>query len=112
MSLSDLIGGISDFHDWNHVEKIILFAWFQHTHGKERFNSTEIRLAYEELHLDKPANIANQLEALATKNPKQLLKDVKGYSLVGGLRTELQRKHGSRPTALYVSKLILRSGPS
>ncbi len=73
-ALSALIGTIPDFHNWNHVKKIKLFTWFLHSQGKEHFSSTDIRLIYEKLHLEKPANITSQLDQLAEKTPKELLK--------------------------------------
>lgn len=106
MDLGAITANIPDFHNWNHVKKVKLFAWFLHAEGKEYFSSTDIRLAYEKLHLDKPANITSLLDQLSEKNPKELLKTAKGYSLVGSLRSEIGRKHGGRPTAVYISNLL------
>jgi hypothetical protein len=104
--LAAIAGTISDFHNWNHVRKIKFFAWFFHSQGKEYFSSTDIRLAYEKLHLDKPANITSLLDQLSEKNPKELLEDARGYSLVGKLRDAMNQKYSARPTAVYVSTLL------
>jgi hypothetical protein len=104
--LAAIAATIADFHDWNHVKKIKFFAWFLHSQGKEYFSSTDIRLAYDKLHLDKPANITSQLDQLSGKNPKEMLKDARRYSLVGRLRDEMGRKYSARPTAVYVSTLL------
>jgi hypothetical protein len=104
--IAAIVGTIPDFHGWNHVRKIKLFAWFLHSQRKEHFSSTDIRLIYEKLHIDKPANITALLDQLFGKNPKELLKDSRGYSLVGRLRDEMGRKYSDRPTAVYVSTLL------
>jgi hypothetical protein len=104
--IAAIVATILDFHDWNHVKKIKLFAWFLHSQGTEQFNSTDIRLIYEKLYIDKPTNIASLLDQLSEKNPKELLKDSRGYSLVGRLRDDMARKYSARPTAVYVSTLL------
>lgn len=104
--IAAIVATIQDFHGWNHVKKIKLFAWFLHSQGKEQFSSTDIRLIYEKLYADKPANITSLLDQLSEKNPKELLKDSRGYSLVGRLRDEMGRKYSTRPTAAYVSTLL------
>jgi hypothetical protein len=40
------------------------------------------------------------------KNPKELLKDSRGYSLVRQLRDEMARRYSARPTAVYISTLL------
>lgn len=104
--LAAIVSTISDFHNWNHVKKIKLFAWFLHSQGKEYISTTDIRLAYEKLHEEKPTNITQLLDQLADKNPKELLKDASGYSMVRRLRDEMNRKYAARPTAVYVSTLL------
>jgi len=104
--IAAIVSTVSDFHSWNHVKKIKLFAWFLHSQGKDHFSSTDIRVIYEKLHLDRPANITSMLDQLSEKNPKELLKDSRGYSLVGRLRDEMARKYSARPTAVYVSTLL------
>lgn len=106
MDITALTDGISDFHGWSHVKKIKLFAWFLHSHGKEYFSTTDIRLLYEKLHIEKPANITSQLDQLAMKSPKELLKGPRGYSLVASIRSELSTKYGVRPATAYVSRLL------
>jgi hypothetical protein len=105
-ALNAFIGTIPDFQSWNHVKKIKLFAWFLHSQGKEYFSSTDIRLVYEKLHLDKPANITSLLDQLAEKIPKELLKSSKGYLLVGNIRVEMDRKYSVRPAGVYIDKLL------
>jgi hypothetical protein len=104
--IAAIVANIPDFHSWNHVKKIKFFAWFLHSQGKEHFSSTDIRLIYEKLHVDKAANITSLLDQLSEKNPKELLKDSRGYSLVGRLRDEMTSKYSARPTAVYVSTLL------
>jgi hypothetical protein len=104
--IAAIVATIPDFHGWNHVKKIKLFAWFLHSQAKEQFSTTDIRLLYEKLHIDKPANITSLVDQLSEKNPKELLKDSRGYSLVGRLREEMARKYSARPTAVYVSTLL------
>jgi hypothetical protein len=104
--LAAIVGTISDFHSWNHVRKIKLFAWFLHSQGKEHFGSADIRLIYDKLHADRPTNITSLLDQLSEKSPKELLKDSRGYSLVGRLRDEMARNYSARPTAVYVSTLL------
>lgn len=70
MDLAALVSTIPDFHNWNHVQKIKLFAWFLHSQGKEHFSTTDIRLTYEKLHEDKSTNITQLLDQLANKTPR------------------------------------------
>jgi hypothetical protein len=104
--IAAIVANIPDFHGWNHVKKIKLFAWFLHSQGKEQFSSTDIRLAYEKLYIDKPANITSLLDQLSEKNPRELLKGSRGYSMVGRLRDEMSRKYSARHTAVYISTLL------
>lgn len=106
MDLPTLTGGIAEFHSWSHAKKIKLFAWFLHSQGKERVNTSDIRAAYDELHLEKPTNIPSHLDSLAGKSQKDLLKDGKGFYLPGNVRSEMDREYASRPTARYVSNLL------
>lgn len=107
MNLDLLVQGISGFRDWNHVQKIKLFAWFLHTqNGKNRFGTSDIRLAYDKLSLEKPANIAQLLDQLGKKSPKEVLKDGRGYYLAKVVRDEFEMKYAGRPTAIYVDRLL------
>jgi hypothetical protein len=107
MELNNLVQGIPDFASWNHVRRIKLFGWFLHSvQNKERFESGDIRRAYDGLCLDKPANLTQLIEQLGQKRPKEVLKDKRGYYLAGAVRDSLSTKYGSRPAAIYVDKLL------
>jgi hypothetical protein len=112
MDLKNLVQEIPDFVSWNHVRRIKLFAWFLHSkRDKERFDSGDIRRAYDTLFLDKPANLTQLIEQLGQKIPKEVLKDKRGYYLAGAVRDALSTKYGGRPAAIYVDR-ILRDLPS
>lgn len=103
MSLHDVLGGIADFAEWEHNDKIKLFAWYLHTvDGKERFSAREIKQCYDDVDLEKPANVYTSLERLRKKSPKQVLRDRKGYSLEWNVRRELDAKYGMRPTTYRI----------
>ncbi|MEA3213322.1 MAG: hypothetical protein QOE70_6379 [Chthoniobacter sp.] len=107
MTLGEAVQAVPGFARWEHNDKIKFVAWHLHaSEGRERFSQREIRLAYEELHLEQPSNIGVYLSALEKKKPKQLLRDGKGFYLPRVARDELDAKYGKRASAVVVDKLL------
>lgn len=107
MTLHEAVQAVPGFAGWEHNDKIKFFAWYLHTcAAQERFSQREIRLAYEEIHLEKPSNIGVYLSALEGKKPKQLLRDGKGFYLPRQARDEFDSKYGKRSSAVVVDKLL------
>lgn len=107
MNLDQFVRGISDFPTWNHVRLIKFFGWYLHEkQGKERFTTTQIRLSYEQLSVEKPANITQLLDQLGAKKPKEIMKDGRGYYLSRSTREEHDAKYGQHETTIAVSQLL------
>jgi hypothetical protein len=105
--LQELIKRVAEFDGWNHAEKIRFFAWFLHAHEKkDRFNSGDINDCFSALHVQPPSNIGPFLSAMEKKNPKDLMKDGRGYSMVKGVRDAYQSKYGQREITVQIAKML------
>lgn len=128
MELESLVHDIQDFEQWNHVKKIKFFTWFLHSLKQmERVNAVDVKRCYDTLHLP-PTNINKLLSDLTKKQPKEAIKDSRGYYLVKGVRDTFESKYGQKavehtpkteqvlPVALvkatrrnYLEKIILQA---
>lgn len=108
-ALDSLIQSISGFNGWPHADKIKLFAWYCHTHGGiEEFSATNIRKCYEAINLEQPSGISPFLNAMATRSPKQALKNRSQgtFKLERSVREEFDRRYGRRAATVHVDKLL------
>lgn len=107
MELSELISGIDNLPQWQHVEKIRFFGWFLHSYGSRNdFSPADVIACYEQVHLDKPGNVHQLLAQLASKRPRDLLRSANGYRLEKRIRDSLDARFGRRPSAIRVDKLL------
>ena len=107
MEIQDFVRDIPGFSGKNHPEKIKCFGWFLHVHrGLERFQAADVRRLYKDAHIEEPANTNRFLDSLTEKQPKELLKDVKGYRLAQHVREALDAKLGKVETRIVVEKLL------
>lgn len=107
MTLKDLVRRVPNFAALSHPEKIKLFAWWLHTHGKrERFDVAAIRGCYNAVDLPTSANPAQDLARLEAKRPRELLKDANGYRLEGSVRQKHDSKHGEHETTVVVTQTL------
>jgi hypothetical protein len=97
VDLVALVKRVVGFDSWNDAEKIRFFGWFLHTEkGQDRFTSTDIKGCYLSLHLH-PPNISPFLSAMEKRNPKEAMKDSRGYHLHRNVREKFDAKYG-QPT--------------
>jgi hypothetical protein len=105
--LKELVSQIADFHSWGHPEKIRFFGWYLHTNKKkDRFTAANIRGCYAELPENPPSNVNPYLAAMVNRNPKEALKDNRGYHLVHKVRQELDKQYGQRQITVQVTNLL------
>lgn len=108
MQLIEFINNVPGFNGWPHSDKIKLFAWYLRMYrGLERFNPIDIRACYDELHLEKPANVSSYLTNLEKRKPKNVLKDTKGYYLAKPIEDSLTNRYGKRQATVQVDNLLL-----
>jgi hypothetical protein len=108
MNLNELVSGIADFDRWKHPDKIKLFAWFIHCElNQDRFTAADIGRCYKEIHSPQPSSIHPFLTDLEGRKPKQLLRDKRGFFLERTIREALHSKHGQRPVAIRIEKLLM-----
>lgn len=101
--LKALVGGISDFSGWTPTDKILLFAWVQHSlRNKPRFSTGDINWCYDTLNYKKP----NVSQYLARMENKELLRDGSGYFMEGSLREKYDKKYGEHDITLNVRQMV------
>lgn len=106
-ALTDLVQRIPNFHQWGHPEKIAFFGWCVHTlDKKDRFTAADIRRCYDALSEPQPTNANPYLAAMVNKQPKEALKDARGYYLVQSVRQKLDRAYLGRQSTIAVSQLL------
>ena len=107
MELRELSASIANFSVWSHADKIKLFAWYLHTYkDKDRFTQGDLRACYDELHLDKPSNVSPYLSGLVNRKPREVIRDNRGFYLVGQLRADFDTKYGQRRATVQIAKLL------
>jgi len=105
--LGELVSRIPEFSKWNHADKIKFFAWLLHTsQNQERVTGTEIGRCYDALNEERPSAISPFLTSMEQKNPKEMIRDSKGYRLVKSVRDQFDSKYGQRGTTVTVEKLL------
>lgn len=106
-ALTELVQRIPNFHRWGHPEKIKFFGWCIHTlENKDRFVAADVRRCYEQLSEDQPTNINPYLAAMVSKQPKQALKDRRGYYLVLGVRQKYDKEYLGRQSTVAIGQLL------
>jgi hypothetical protein len=106
VQLEDLKRTVENFDNLSHTERIKLFTWYLHRHGRrERVTVESIRDCYHQLHYN-PPNLSRDLARLATRRPPELLRDATGYRLEARVRQALDAKYGDSPSSLAVAKLL------
>lgn len=107
MTLDDFIAGIGGFVALPHPERVKLFAWFLHAHGRrERFEAQHLQACYDDSHQARPINIHSTLKDLAARKPPVVLRDAGGYRLEARVRAELDARHGVPRHRVAVSGVI------
>lgn len=105
--LSAFVRPIRGFSGWNHADKIRFFAWFLHAkRHQERFSGADIGSCYQALDLQKPSSISPFLIDMGNRNPKELLRDRKGWYMERRARDEFDQKYGAREITVQVTKLL------
>ncbi len=108
MSLAAFIRNLPNFADSSLTRKIKVFAWYLHEElNQERFTGTEINRCFDEVHLSRPSNTSSMLRGMTLTNPKQVLRDAKGYRLSASSRSEMvQLIPPARQSAAEATKLL------
>jgi hypothetical protein len=97
MDLEDFVAQVPLFATLAHPQKIKLFGWYLHTHGKrDRFDAGTIRDCYVRSHLPEPANTSASLRQMSEQKPPALLRDSGGYRL----------EYGQSRRTVAVSKIL------
>ena len=105
--LKGVVNRISEYTRWNHAEKVKFFAWFLHVYEKkERVSGAGIAACYNALHDQQPSSIAPFLANMEKKNPKEAIRDAKGYYLAKHVRDDLDSKYGKRASTVAVDALL------
>ena len=105
--LKALVDTIDGFAGWGHVDKIKLFAWFQHAmKKKDRFGTADITACFDQLHYPRP-NVSQYLKDMVEKKPPVLLRDGKGLYMEGSVRAEYDKSYGGRESTVKVEKLLM-----
>ena len=107
MELGDMVKLVPNLAQMTHADKVKLFAWYIHTSKKQdRFDLASIRSCYDQIHLEKPANLAACVQKLQQKRPSEVLKDSRGYRLENRVREIFDSKYGTRPITLVVDTML------
>lgn len=78
---------IPSFKSMTTVEKMVVIGYFCHTAKHlDRFVVGHVNLAFDELHMQRPANASSQLTEMTKATVKRMLKDSKGYRLTASSR--------------------------
>lgn len=106
MTLKEFVASVQGFAGMPHPERILLFGWYLHTHGKkEIFDQAAMRQCYKALDMHEP-NLSEQFKRLVEKRPRVLLMSGSQYKLEHGIRTKLDEKYGQHETTIAVSNLL------
>lgn len=106
MELAELLNVEPQFANLSHRDKIVLFAWFLHTHrGADFLTTGSIRECFRELSIGEP-NVSLYLPRMASTAPIQLLQQRGNYKLEGTLRRAMDVKYGQHPSVIRVQKLL------
>ena len=59
MNLESLARRVPDFDKWGYADRIRFFLWYLHAEGKkDQVSLKDIGKCFDQLHVDKPANLA------------------------------------------------------
>lgn len=72
----------------------------------ERFQTSDIGPCFDEVHIERPVNIALILSRLCQKSPPRLIKDVKGFRLHQAARKDLSARLPQRATSVATTMLL------
>lgn len=87
------------------VEQILYLAWFCHTElGKDRVVTGDLRLLYNQLHLN-PPNVSSYLSYLSDGKSKRLIRDKRGFRVEGRSRTKIDEKFRDGQTSVNLSPI-------
>ncbi len=108
MNLKELVDSIPKFFKMTEADRIRFFCWYLHS-KKNRlwFKSADIRLCYDELSLEKPADVNVYLHQMLKRRPSEVLRKNSKYSLVKQIRDHLDTKYGQRIATVQVDRLLL-----
>lgn len=107
MTLASFIRHFPDFSTKALTYKIKVFAWYLHEEQQqERFLGADLNKCFDEVHLARPSNTGAMLRGMANTNPKQVLRDSKGYRLSASSRDEMARQFPVRETAAQATGLL------
>jgi hypothetical protein len=93
--------------------QVEVFAWYLHeVKQKDRFQTNDIGACFDEVHVQRPANIASVLAKLCVRKPPRVLRDAKGYRLHQDVRKQLQSllpvRAATVATTVLLNDLVLR----
>ncbi|MBL8690386.1 MAG: hypothetical protein JNL04_14870 [Rhodospirillaceae bacterium] len=104
MELGDLVNQVSGFDDAPPREKILLFAWFLHTHrSREIVDVPQIRACFSDLHIADPS-VSKYVSRMVEYG--ELVKAKGGFKLERTARNALDAKYGVHYTVVQVSRLL------
>lgn len=84
-----------------------VFAWYLHEiKQKDRFQTADISPLFDEVHIQRPANVSIVLTRLCDKKPPRLIKDAKGFRLHHEARKELGLRLPQRATSVATTELL------
>jgi len=105
MELFALKTAVPGFGAKPHNDKIKIFGWWLHTHGKQSvFSGSDILKCYDKLDFARPSSIGPYLSPLVDK--KELLKSAAGYRLDHAVRTEFDALYGQPATTVAITSLL------
>lgn len=106
MELAQFIRQVQNFDGLQQPERLILFAWYLHTHRKlERFDQAALKWCYATVGLPAP-DLSIYCRRLVERKPPAFLKNGQGYALAGSLRRKLDEQYGEHETVIVVSQLL------
>lgn len=104
MTLDEFVRRVDGFDGLGPTDKLRLFAWFlQRQQGMERFQISDLANCFDEIHVNKPANI-NQLATQLVG--KDLLKDRQGLRSAKSLLDRCDAQYGQQARTVALHEML------
>ncbi|MGA9556501.1 MAG: hypothetical protein WBR11_06595, partial [Terriglobales bacterium] len=102
--LKQFVAGVDGFADWNHADKIRMFAWLQHyLRKKPRFATGDINWCYNTLSF-KTTNTTQYLIDMEGRG--ELLQDKAGYHCEGKFLAKYDKDYGTHSITLNIRQKV------
>ena len=104
--VNEFAESVNGFYTKSAVDQLLLLSWYvEAIEGKSSFTISDLRGAFNQVGVDAP-NISQYLVRLSKKKPPQIVKAGSGFRLAGTVRRAMDKKIGSNPSVVAVSKLL------